>query len=58
MTQPLRGIRGVKRNQTFWILSWNINGLPNKLAGSDFIDEISHHDIIILTETWLTKNTI
>ena len=37
------------------ILSWNINGLHNKLADNDFINEISHHDIIILTETWITK---
>lgn len=39
--------------------TWNINGLHNKLIGDktqcfDFINEITKHDFILLTETWTT----
>ena len=39
------------------ILTWNMNGLSRKIQDQDFIHEINNYDIIILTETWLSKNT-
>ena len=37
------------------IISWNVNGLRKKLDDVDFIDYIKQHDIILLSETWLSK---
>ena len=39
--------------------TWNINGIHNKLIGDktkclDFINAISKHDFVLLTETWST----
>jgi len=34
-----------------------VNGLSRKLADPDFIDIITDYDIILLTETWISKNT-
>jgi len=39
------------------ILTWNVNGLSHKIQDQDFIHEINDYDIIILKETWLSKNT-
>ena len=35
---------------------WNVNGLKNKLNDQEFFHIISDYDIIVLTETWLTKH--
>jgi hypothetical protein len=34
-----------------------VNGLARKLSDTDFLNIINKHDIIILTETWISKNT-
>ena len=36
---------------------WNVNGLARKLCDTDFIEIVQSHDIIILTETWISKNS-
>ena len=33
---------------------WNVQGIINKIQDTDFLKNITHHDIIGLGETWLT----
>ena len=35
---------------------WNINGLVRKLTDTDFINLVSSYDIMLLNETWISKN--
>ena len=40
--------------------TWNINGINSKLIGDktkcvDFLNQVTKHDFIILTETWSTS---
>lgn len=37
--------------------SWNINVLVGKISDSDFVGIVYNHDIVILSETWLAKNS-
>ena len=37
------------------IVSWNINGIRNKIDDPDFLERLLPHDIVFLTETWLDK---
>ena len=37
------------------IVSWNINGIRNKIDDPDFLEHLLPHDIIFLSETWLDK---
>ena len=38
------------------ILSWNINGLKRKIAENDFLQYISQYDIVVFSETWISKS--
>lgn len=37
------------------IISWNVNGLLRKLTDLEFINYVQNYDILLLSETWLTK---
>ena len=39
------------------MISWNINGLQRKICDTDFVDIIQSHDIIILSQTLISKNS-
>ena len=39
-------------------MAWNIDGLSDKFSDDNFIDELSSHDICILSETFLENNDI
>ena len=39
------------------ILSWNVHRLVHKLCDSDFLKYVTEYDVIILSETWLSRNT-
>ena len=37
------------------IVSWNINGIKNKINDPDFLELLRPYDIIFLSETWIDK---
>ena len=39
-------------NRRLSIVTWNVNGLSEKLKDDEFIRIISNNDMICLTETW------
>ena len=38
------------------IISWNINGLKRKLGDVDFLRFVNSYDVILFSETWLSKS--
>ena len=40
------------------IVAWNIDGLADKLNDDKFIEELTMHDICVLSETFLENNNI